>query len=193
LFFGGFRIFEFGANLIIIMGSCGEMWIWVQKSWIWVESRVSELKVVGMSRKSWICVEKSWIRIEKSWIRFQKSWIWVENSWTLPCGRAEQMLSNDTLNESSWPPAARYWAIFVVDIPPPPHPQPHWTTHSQPPWSKHSQPPWSKHSQPPLGFYAPATRSTPPPGLALQGGGGECLVKRQCRGWSKALALGHPH
>ena len=27
LIVGGFNIFDFGANLIIIMGSCGEMWI----------------------------------------------------------------------------------------------------------------------------------------------------------------------
>ena len=52
MLFGGFRIFEFGANLIIIMGSCGEMWLRVESRGSEFKSRGSEFKCRGFELKS---------------------------------------------------------------------------------------------------------------------------------------------
>ena len=49
--FGGFRSFEFGANLIIIMGSCGEMWLRVESHGSELKSRGSEFKSRGSEFK----------------------------------------------------------------------------------------------------------------------------------------------
>ena len=52
MLFGGCRIFEFGANLIIIMGSCGEMWLRVESRGSELKSRGSESKRRGSELKS---------------------------------------------------------------------------------------------------------------------------------------------
>ena len=52
MLFGGFRSFEFGANLIIIMGSCGEKWLIVESRGSELKRRGSEFKCRGFELKS---------------------------------------------------------------------------------------------------------------------------------------------